>query len=76
MFINRILLNDASCEVKLGEMRSSLFEHIKESEHFPYGLRCVLKRRVCTRNKDSVATKLAHDIHTLMAVLEGANIQT
>ena len=76
MFINRILLNDASCEVKLGEMRSSLFEHIKESEHFPYGLQCVLKRRVCTRNSDSVATKLQHDIHTLMVVLAGAIIQT
>ena len=72
MFINRILLNEASCEVKLGEMRSSLFEHIKETEDFPYGLQCMLKRRVCTRNSDSVAVKLAHDIHTLMAVLEGA----
>ena len=76
MFINRILLNEASCQVKLGEMRSSLLEHIKETEHFPYGLQCVLKRRVCTRNSDSVVTKLKHDIHTLMAVLEGANIQT
>ena len=76
MFINRILLNDASCEVKLGEMRSSLFEHIKESEHFPYELQCVLERRVCTRNSDSVATKLTLDIHTLMVVLAGANIQT
>ena len=25
MFVNRILLNEASCEVKLGEMRSHLF---------------------------------------------------
>ena len=46
MFINRILLNEASCEVKLGEMSSSLFEHIKETEDFPYGLQCMLKRRV------------------------------
>ena len=53
-------------------MRSSLFEHIKETEDFPYGLQCVLKRGVCTRNSDSVAVKLVHDIHTLIAVLEGA----
>ena len=72
MFINRVLLNEASCENKLGEMRSSLFEHLKETDDFPYGLQCMLKRRVCTRNSDSVAVKLAQDIHTLMSVLEGA----
>ena len=72
MFINRILLNEASCENKLGEMRSSLFEHLKETDDFPYGLQCQLKRRVCTRNSDSVAVKLSQDIHTLMSVLEGA----
>ena len=32
-----------------------------------------LKRRVQTRNGDTVATKLGYDIHTLMAVLEGGN---
>ena len=72
MFINRILLNEASCENKLGEMRSSLFEHLKETDDFPYGLQCQLKRRVCTRNSDSVAVKLSQDIHTFMSVLEGA----
>ena len=72
MFINRILLNEASCENQLGEMRSSLFEHLKETYDFPYGLQCQLKRRVCTRNSDSVAVKLSQDIHTLMSVLEGA----
>ena len=38
MFVNRILLNEASCENKLGNMRSSLFEHLKETDDFPYGL--------------------------------------
>ena len=72
MFVNRILLNEASSETKLGEMRSSLFEHLKDADDFPYGLQCMLKRRVCTRNGDSVAIKPAYDIHTLMSVIEGA----
>ena len=32
----------------------------------------MLKRRVYTRSGDSVPIKLAHDIHTLMSVTEGA----
>ncbi|MCG8048789.1 MAG: hypothetical protein N0E48_24800 [Candidatus Thiodiazotropha endolucinida] len=73
MFVNRILLNEASCEVKLGEMRSSLFEHLKDLDDFPYGLQCMLKRRVATRSGDPVSVKLAYDIHTLMSVFEGAD---
>lgn len=72
MFINRILTDTASCEIKLGEMRSDLFEQLKEAEDFPYGLQAMLKRRVCTRSGDSVPVKLSHDIHTLMSVIEGA----
>ncbi|MEW8562289.1 MAG: hypothetical protein AB2541_09295 [Candidatus Thiodiazotropha sp.] len=72
MFINRILLNEASCEIKLGEIRSSLFEYIKDSEDWPYGLQCMLKRRIYTRNGDPVPVKFAQDIHTLISVLEGA----
>ena len=49
MFVNRILTDTASCEVKLGEMRSALFEQFKEAEDFPYGLQAMLKRRVYTR---------------------------
>ena len=71
MFVSRILRNEASCVVTLESHRSELFELIKECDDFPYGLQCELKRRVHTRNGDSVATKLACDIHTLMAVLEG-----
>ena len=73
MFVNRILLNEASCEVRLGEMRSELFEQLKEDDEFPYGLQCMLRRRVYTRNGDTVAVKYAYDIHTLMSVLEGAD---
>ena len=73
MFVGRILRNEASCVVTLESHRSELFELIKECDDFPYGLQCDLKRRVHTRNGDSVATKLACDIHTLMAVLEGGD---
>ena len=72
MFVNRILTDTASCEVKLGEMRSALFEQLKEAEDFPYGLQAMLKRRVYTWSGDSVPVKLSHDIHTLMSVIEGA----
>ena len=74
MFVSRILSDTASCETKLGEMRSVLFEQLKEAEDFPYGLQAMLKRRVYTRSGDSVPIKLAHDIHTctLMSVTEGA----
>ena len=72
MFVNKILADAASCEIKLGETRSALFEQLKEAEDFPYGLQAMLKRRVYTRSGDSVSIKLAHDIHTLMSVIEGA----
>ena len=52
-------------------MRPLLFELIKECNQFPYGLQAELKRRVKTRNGDTVVSKLAHDIYTLMSVLEG-----
>ena len=72
MFVSKVLRDNASCESKLDEMRSSLFEYLKEVEDFPYGLQCMLKRRKGTRNGDSVAIKLTNDIHTLMSVLEGS----
>ena len=31
----------------------------------------MLKRRIATRNGDTVAVKYAHDIHTLISVSEG-----
>ena len=43
MFINRILTDTASCEIKLGEKRSALLEQLKEADDFPYGLQCMLK---------------------------------
>ena len=64
--VNRILTDTASCEIKLGEKRSALFEKLKEAVDFSYGLQCMLKRRVYTTSGDSVPVKLSHDIHTLM----------
>ena len=71
MFVNRVLLNEASCEATLEHHRSVLFEEMKEIEDFPFGLQCELKRRVHTRNGDTVSVKLAYDIYSLMAVFEG-----
>lgn len=76
MFVNRLLLNEASCEVTLDKYRSVLFEELKESEEFPFGLQCELKRRVHTRNGDTVPVKLAYDVHSLMSVIEGEITRT
>ena len=57
------------CEVTLENYRSVLFEELKEMDDFPFGLQC--ERHVHTRNGDPVAVKLAYDIYSLMAVLEG-----
>ena len=76
MFVNRILLNEASCKVRFGEMRSELFEHLKEDDEFPYGLQCMLSGRIDTRNGVTLAVKYAYDIHILMPIipiLEGAD---
>ena len=55
MLVNRIVLNEASCKVRFGEMRSELFEHLKEDDEFPYGLQCMLSGRIDTRNGVTVA---------------------
>ena len=71
MFISRIIKNVSSSEPDLESQRAMLFELVKECEDFPYGLQAELKRRVHTRNGDTVAVKLAQDIYILMSVLEG-----
>ena len=73
MFISRILKAVSSSEPGLESHRAMLFEVIKECDDFPYGLQAELKRRVHTRNGDTVATKLAQDIFCLMSVLEGSD---
>ena len=71
MFINRIIQCASSFEPDLENHRSMLFELVKECDEFPFGLQAELKRRVRTRNGDSVVSKLAHDVYILMSVLEG-----
>lgn len=73
MFINRILVNYSSCEVKLENARVNIMEKLKEMEDFPFGLQAELKRRLHTRAGESVPTKLAQDIHTLLSVLDGGD---
>ena len=71
MFISRILKNVSFSEPDLESHRAMLYELVKECDDFPYGLQAELKRRVHTRNGDSVTTKLAQDIYILVSVLEG-----
>ena len=71
MFINRVIQNAYSSETDIENQRSLLFELIKECDEFPFGLKMGLKRRVKTRNGDTIVSKLAHDIYTLMSVPEG-----
>ena len=44
----------------------------RANESFPFGENAILKRRVHTRTGESVALKLAKDIHALLSVAEGA----
>lgn len=72
MFINRLLIKHSQCEVTLERLRCDVFDRLKYyDDDFPYGLQCELKRRVRTRQGDTVAWKLAKDIHTIVSVIEG-----
>ena len=62
MFISRILKNVSSSEPDLESQSTMLFELVKECEDFLFGLQAELKRRVHSRNGDTVAVKLAQDI--------------
>ena len=72
LFVNQILTDYSHSEVKLEETRSMLFETLQESDDFPLDRHCVMKRRVHSRTGDTVAVKLARDIHTILCVIEGA----
>ncbi|MES9881490.1 MAG: hypothetical protein ABW185_11475 [Sedimenticola sp.] len=73
MFHNRVLQNFASCDASLEGTRSSIFDSIKENSDYPFGLQTELKRRVFTRYGDSVAYKLAKDIHVLLSIVDGGS---
>ena len=75
LFIDQLLLDyDYSCD-KLDKTRSMLFETLRDTEDFPFGDNCEMKRRVMTRSKngESLAVKLATDIHALLLCIEGGD---
>lgn len=74
MFVDRLLLDFHQSETNLDTFRFKLFDMIKSFEDFPFDSDCELKRRVHTRQGDSVASKLARDIHVLFTVIEGEDI--
>lgn len=48
---------------------------LKNTEDVPFDSGSELKRRVNTRQGDSLAWKLARDVYTLLSVIEGADSQ-
>lgn len=75
-FVNRILLKYEQCEAKLDLFRNHLFNSLKKRDTFPYGTECELKRRLNMRNSDPACVKLAYDVHTLVLVIDGADISS
>lgn len=74
MFITQILKDYASSESDLERIRSEYFSHLKSLHHdFPFGEDAVLKRRMASRKGDSLAVKLAQDIHSIIDVVEGGD---
>ena len=73
LFVNRILLDYSQCDANLERTRSMLFDIIREDDDFPFDRDADLKRRLNTKVGDSVAVKLANDIHKLLVVIEGSD---
>lgn len=44
---------------------------MKSNEDYPYNIETDLKRRLLTRKGEPVSAKLAHDIHIVIAAMEG-----
>ena len=57
----------------MDEVRSDLFELVRLMNGFPYK-DASLKRRLQTRKGDTVATKLAYDIHSLVSVIGAISV--
>lgn len=74
MFITQILQDYASSESDLERIRNEYFRHLKSlHQDFPYGEDAELKRRMASRKGDSLAVKLAQDIHSIIEVVEGGD---
>ena len=70
-FLNRILRDYGLSESILDETRSILYDTLRESDEFPYGLQADLKQRVSSSKGETIVYKLACDIRTLISVLDG-----
>ena len=74
MFKDALLKLYASCDRKLAEVRGDLFTLVSKMPGYPYP-GSALTRRLQSRTGDTLAEKLAFDIHTLLSVLEGLNFR-
>ncbi|KAL4221221.1 hypothetical protein ACF0H5_019485 [Mactra antiquata] len=71
MFVTRILKEYSNCESNLNRTRYNLFDRLRENDDYPFDQQSDLKRRVASKKGEPVTVKLAHDVHTLLCVLEG-----
>ena len=51
-----------------------LFSAVRDSIEYGLGSDCELKRRMTTRNGNSLTAKLANDIHFILLVLKGERL--
>ena len=72
LFVSRILSDNSSDEMRLKELRYSVFSELKTHQEFPFSASTELKRRKNTRLGESVAMKLCFDIYVIISVIEGA----
>ena len=73
LFISEILKSSSSDRDHLENARTELFSCIQNSDGCPDDSRASLKRRIKTRNGDSIEYKLAHDVYFLSTVLDGGD---
>ncbi|KAH3873572.1 hypothetical protein DPMN_036810 [Dreissena polymorpha] len=72
LFVPELLRKYASSESDLERIRLKYFELVKyEHDDLPFAADAELKRRVYTRQGETVAVKLAQDIHSILALAEG-----
>jgi len=70
MFVAHIVQEYAGSEIDLDTTRLLFFDAIKSNDDFPFDVHVELKCTfVFVRRGDHVALKLAHDIHTLLAIM-------
>jgi len=71
MFKNQLLIDYSHSEPNLKRLRNLLYDIVKELDDVPFDRESDLKRRVNTRNGESVFVKLDSDIHAILCVMDG-----